>query len=124
MSIAQKPSFVGDSLKHDIAGAKAADLSSVWISTDTSQIDQSNLGPELIIKDLRDLIEKVILKILFIGDIVGSPGRKALANLLPYLIEQADGVDAIIVNGENAAGGKGLTQSVLDEILDVGRLMS
>ena len=50
--------FVGDSLKHDIAGAKAGDLSSVWISTDASQIDQSNLGPELIIKDLRDLIER------------------------------------------------------------------
>ena len=50
--------FVGDSLKYDIAGAKAADLPSVWISTDASQIDQSNLGPELIIKDLRDLIER------------------------------------------------------------------
>ena len=50
--------FVGDSLKHDIAGAKAARLSSVWISRDASQIDQSNLGPELIIKDLRDLIER------------------------------------------------------------------
>ena len=59
------------------------------------------------------------MKILFIGDIVGSPGRKALANLLPYLIEQADGFDAVIVNAENAAGGKGLTQSVLDEILDL-----
>ena len=59
------------------------------------------------------------MKILFIGDIVGGPGRKAVANLLPYLIEKAGGFDAIIVNGENAAGGKGLTQSVLDEILDL-----
>ncbi|MYE90601.1 HAD family hydrolase [Candidatus Poribacteria bacterium] len=50
--------FVGDSLKHDIAGAKAAGLSSVWINTDTSQVDQITLGPEFIIKDLRDLIER------------------------------------------------------------------
>ncbi len=50
--------FVGDSLKHDIAGAKAAGLSSVWINTDASQIDQSTPTPELIIKDLRDLIER------------------------------------------------------------------
>ena len=59
------------------------------------------------------------MKILFIGDIFGGPGRKALANLLPHLIEEADGFDAVIVNAENAAGGKGLTQSVLDEILDL-----
>ena len=50
--------FVGDSLKHDIAGAKAADLSSVWINTGIGQIDQSTPVPELIIKDLRDLIER------------------------------------------------------------------
>ena len=50
--------FVGDSLKHDIAGAKAAGLSSVWINTSISQIDQSTPVPELIIKDLQDLIER------------------------------------------------------------------
>ena len=50
--------FVGDSLKRDIAGAKAAGLSSVWIHTNVSQIDQDIPVPELIIKDLRDLIER------------------------------------------------------------------
>ena len=50
--------FVGDSLEHDIAGAKAAGLSSVWINTGMSQINQSTPVPELIIKDLRDLIER------------------------------------------------------------------
>ena len=50
--------FVGDSLKHDIAGAKAAGLSSVWINLGISQIDQSASVPELIIKDLRELIER------------------------------------------------------------------
>lgn len=50
--------FVGDSLKRDIAGAKAAGLSSVWIHTNVSQIDQEIPTPELIIKDLQDLIER------------------------------------------------------------------
>ena len=50
--------FVGDSLKRDIAGAKAAGLSSVWINTGISQINQNILVPELVIQDLRDLIER------------------------------------------------------------------
>ena len=60
------------------------------------------------------------MKILFIGDIVGHPGRKAVSALLPRLIENTGGFDAVIVNGENAAGGKGLTRPVLDEILSWG----
>ena len=50
--------FVGDSLKRDIAGAKAAGLSSVWINADVSQINQGTLVPEFITKDLQDLIER------------------------------------------------------------------
>ena len=50
--------FVGDSLKHDIAGAKAAGLSSAWINKGINRINQSIPTPELIIKDLRDLIER------------------------------------------------------------------
>ena len=50
--------FVGDSLKRDIAGAKAAGLSSVWIHTNVSPIGQSTPVPEFIIKDLQDLIER------------------------------------------------------------------
>ena len=50
--------FVGDSLKHDIAGAKAAGLSSVWINADVSEINQGIPVPEFIIKDLQDLIER------------------------------------------------------------------
>ena len=58
MSIAQKLSLWGDRLKHDIAGAKAAGLSSVWINTDVGQIDRSTSVPELVIQDLQDLIER------------------------------------------------------------------
>jgi len=56
------------------------------------------------------------MKILFVGDIVGKPGRQALANWLPLLREEHD-LDAVIVNGENAAGGLGITPKLLDEVL-------
>ncbi len=60
------------------------------------------------------------MKILFIGDIVGSPGRKAVSTLLPILSDEYGPFDFVIVNGENAAGGKGLTQPVVDDILSCG----
>ncbi|MFO7774788.1 MAG: YmdB family metallophosphoesterase, partial [Candidatus Hydrogenedentota bacterium] len=56
------------------------------------------------------------MKILFVGDIVGKPGRQALKEWLPVLREEY-GLDAVIVNGENAAGGLGVTPKLLDEIL-------
>ena len=53
-------------------------------------------------------------RFLFVGDVVGKPGRRALAGLLPELIDRHR-VDAAIVNVENAAGGRGVTESVLRE---------
>ena len=60
------------------------------------------------------------MRVLFIGDIVGKPGRNAVSALLPQLRAHAGGFDAVIVNGENAAGGKGLTQPVYENILSCG----
>ena len=60
------------------------------------------------------------MRVLFIGDIVGKPGRNAVSALLPKLRAEAGGFDAVIVNGENAAGGKGLTQPVYENILSCG----
>ena len=57
------------------------------------------------------------MKILFIGDIVGKAGRKAVANLLPEISDKYQ-LDLIIANGENAAGGFGLTPSICEELLD------
>ena len=59
------------------------------------------------------------MRILFIGDIVGEPGRKAVKNLLPRLREQ-HGLDFIIANGENSAGGSGITLKTAEEIFSAG----
>jgi metallophosphoesterase (TIGR00282 family) len=57
------------------------------------------------------------MKILFIGDIVGNPGRKATTQ---FLNEHRHEYDFIIANGENAAGGKGLTFEIVDQLLALG----
>jgi metallophosphoesterase (TIGR00282 family) len=59
------------------------------------------------------------MKILFIGDIVGSPGREAVKILLPQL-EKEHGLDFIIANAENAAGGSGITSRVAEELFTSG----
>lgn len=59
------------------------------------------------------------MKILFIGDIVGEPGRKAIKKLLPGIVKK-NSVDCVIANGENAAGGSGITPPLAKEIKDAG----
>ncbi|HEX9495684.1 MAG TPA: TIGR00282 family metallophosphoesterase [Candidatus Limnocylindria bacterium] len=55
------------------------------------------------------------MRILFVGDVVGRPGRDAVAALLPTLRDEQR-VDLAIVNGENAAGGAGLTSEIAREL--------
>jgi hypothetical protein len=59
------------------------------------------------------------VKLLFIGDIVGQPGRTAVKTLLPKLREQ-HALDFVIANGENSAGGSGITPRTADEIFSSG----
>lgn len=59
------------------------------------------------------------MRLLFLGDIVGRTGRKAVLEALPRLREQHR-FDFVIVNGENAAGGFGITEAILQELLDAG----
>ncbi len=59
------------------------------------------------------------MRILFLGDIVGRPGRQALKARLSPLREKL-GLDAVIANAENAAGGVGITTETLREILNAG----
>lgn len=59
------------------------------------------------------------MNVLFIGDVFGSPGREFLAEYLPSLIDR-HAADFVVANGENAAGGTGLTPEVAAEIFSSG----
>ncbi|GAI24566.1 unnamed protein product, partial [marine sediment metagenome] len=60
-----------------------------------------------------------MIKILFIGDIVGKPGRKAVKEILPRL-KRENNIFLTIANGENLAGGIGITPDVAQEIRSYG----
>ena len=59
------------------------------------------------------------MRILFIGDIVGKPGRQAIEGILQKLISDYR-IEFTIANGENAAGGMGITPTIAIDILDLG----
>lgn len=59
------------------------------------------------------------IRILFLGDVVGEPGRKAVIEQLP-LLKQSETLDFCIVNGENSAGGKGITPKISIDLLRAG----
>ncbi len=59
------------------------------------------------------------MKLLFVGDVVGRSGRKAVCEHVPALRERLN-VDFVIANGENAAGGFGITPKICDEFFDAG----
>jgi metallophosphoesterase (TIGR00282 family) len=61
----------------------------------------------------------VSLRILFIGDVVGSPGRKIVAQVLPRIVP-AWGIGLVVCNAENAAGGSGLTVDTHEELAEAG----
>src|SRR5919106_2369972 len=60
-----------------------------------------------------------MLTVLFLGDVVGEPGRKGVIARLPELKEK-HALDFVIVNGENAAGGRGITGKITIELLRAG----
>jgi metallophosphoesterase (TIGR00282 family) len=59
------------------------------------------------------------VRLLFVGDIVGSPGRHAVESLLPGLKEQHE-LDFVVVNGENSAGGLGITSKIARGLYRIG----
>ena len=59
------------------------------------------------------------MRIAFFGDVVGRSGRAALADHLPHLRRDLS-LDFVIVNGENAAGGYGITEKIANEFFDLG----
>jgi metallophosphoesterase (TIGR00282 family) len=59
------------------------------------------------------------MRLLFLGDIVGRPGRTAVIERLPALRERWR-LDCVVINGENAAGGFGITEAICQEVLAAG----
>jgi len=60
-----------------------------------------------------------MLRLLFLGDVIGEPGRKAVIEMVPGL-KQAWGIDFVVVNGENAAAGRGITGKITIDLLRAG----
>jgi 2',3'-cyclic-nucleotide 2'-phosphodiesterase len=60
-----------------------------------------------------------MLRLLFLGDIIGEPGRRAVIEMVPKL-RQAWRVDFVVVNGENAAAGRGITGRITIDLLRAG----
>jgi len=59
------------------------------------------------------------MRILFVGDVVGRTGRTAVLERLPGLVKNWK-LDLVVVNGENAAGGFGITEAIYNELVDAG----
>jgi metallophosphoesterase (TIGR00282 family) len=59
------------------------------------------------------------MRILFVADVIGSPGRKVAKGLL-RLLRKEMAADAVIINGENSAGGFGITPEIVTELLELG----
>ena len=59
------------------------------------------------------------MRFLFLGDVVGRSGREAVTELLPSL-RRRWALDFVVINGENAAGGFGITEKICEELIDAG----
>ncbi len=65
------------------------------------------------------MLPSPLMNILFVGDVFGSAGRHIIREHLPHLLEGSV-VDLLVINGENAAGGFGITPSIAEELFDLG----
>ena len=61
----------------------------------------------------------MVVTVLAIGDIIGRPGREAVAKVVPQLRREF-AIDLVVANGENAAGGFGLTPKIADDLFSLG----
>ena len=65
------------------------------------------------------MLPSPLMNILFVGDVFGSAGRHIVREHLPHLVE-GHAVDLLVINGENAAGGFGITPNIAEELFDLG----
>jgi metallophosphoesterase (TIGR00282 family) len=73
----------------------------------------------LLLAPAHRLLTLSVVKILFVGDIVGEPGRRAVKTMVPLLRVQHR-IEAVIANAENVAGGSGITPKTAEEIFSAG----
>ena len=59
------------------------------------------------------------MRVLFLGDVVGRAGRAGIVDMLPRIREKYE-LDFVVVNGDNAAGGFGISEDILEQLLDAG----
>ncbi|MCD6412992.1 MAG: YmdB family metallophosphoesterase [Elusimicrobia bacterium] len=59
------------------------------------------------------------MRVLFVGDVFGRPGREIISRVLPALIKERE-IDFVIINGENSAGGKGITPKTCEDFFSAG----
>jgi metallophosphoesterase (TIGR00282 family) len=59
------------------------------------------------------------MRLMFLGDVVGKAGRRAVTERLPGLVDDL-GLDFVVVNAENAAGGFGITEEIAQDLIDAG----
>ena len=71
------------------------------------------------IGSLRGVGKGISVRLLFFGDVVGRSGREVVRNHVPGLRGDLN-IDFVIVNGENAAGGFGITRKICDEFFEAG----
>jgi metallophosphoesterase (TIGR00282 family) len=60
-----------------------------------------------------------MLRLLFLGDVIGEPGRRAVIDMVPWFKEERQ-IDFVVVNGENAANGRGITPKITIDLLRAG----
>src|SRR3954470_10177307 len=88
---------------------------------DESRVEWGGMAaPDFSRSDERPAVERpMALNILFIGDVVGSPGRKIVGQVLPRLIRRWE-LGLVVCNAENAAGCPALTIRCHDELVEAG----
>ena len=102
-----------------VDSGKIGDEQALWLSKDIARkIEQELTYPGQIkvtvIRETRSVeyAGRAAMKLLFVGDVIGKPGRRALQHLLPRLVDRHR-ADYVVVNVENSAGGFGVTPDVL-----------
>ena len=74
---------------------------------------------DAVVTERRNSELELVMRILVLGDVVGKGGRTIICNRLPALRDRLN-LDFVVVNGENAAHGRGITEEITRDLFDAG----